>query len=201
MNKKMKTETYNCKLEDKTVLKELARKLGLNRQVEKADKPFPVNPMTGIEYFTYATLCPKRTKIEEFDSELIPLDCLQAYEQALNSDCFSKFEVWTIDEMKIDDPLIVGWTKEKYDWERKVCLIARWGNELMPFPVMLADAKKYVQGIFDQKVEEMNIRLAKWRQFLSSDNISVAPSKEGTDSCRQLENYHLNHWIPELRES
>lgn len=168
----MQTEVIDYKVEEPTKLKTLATKLGLTKQAELLEKPFPVIPMTPVELFVYRVLCPKVTQLDEYDAEVIPIDVMEALEAAKESGNFHSFEVWSIEEHRVDDPVLVGRT-HKNSWETKFCIIGRWGNELLPFPVLLADVKKKVSDSLRAKQKDIVRRLEEWEDFIESDSESV----------------------------
>lgn len=197
----MQTEVFHQPIEDINLIKEIAQKLGLVKQVEKAEKPFPVIPMTPLEYFVYNTLCPTHTKLEEFEDELIPLDVLREVLRAKEEGNFSKFEVWTIDKVKHDDPVVVGYTKGKYSWEQVPCLIARWGNELLPFNVLLPDAKRIAWDNIQRVKRIFKTRLEEIESFLTTDQTTFTGSFEASKNLRYVESYHLDNVFPSIQSN
>jgi hypothetical protein len=195
----MKTEIPHKEIEKEElgIIKKLAESLGLGRQAEKADCPFPVIPMQPIELFTYGVICRKRTKIEEYDAQLIPLDCLQAYKHAKDSGLFFKFEIWSVYEVSINDPVIVGYSGTEA-WNEKPCIIARWGNELLPLQVLIPEAKKIVADVVRKKKRLLKERLEDLEEFINTDSTTLKLSSDGVASLIDTSSYHINQIFPSI---
>lgn len=76
-------------------------------------------------------LCPRKEKIENYKASTIPLDVLREVHKCKEHGWYEEICVYYDD--KSPDPFVVGFTPDKYSWQRNKHLIARWGNELLPF--------------------------------------------------------------------
>lgn len=131
---------------------ELIERLGLSGQKklvsEKTATRQTFKRMTRVDELVFKTLFPESSRVEEFESEAMPLRVLEALETAKANNQFGRFEVWHSRTRK-DDPVLVGLTGEAnpQPWDAFYFnatgsfLIARWGEALEPFAKLLKDAK------------------------------------------------------------
>jgi hypothetical protein len=110
-------------------------KLGLIGQtkVVKAEKsPIPFLWMNQTLVKVFEELCPRKTKIEEYDKTPIPVEALSMVALSKNESYFDKIEVWYND--KNPDPALVGYKYTKgdsewnKDWYADKYLLARWSD-------------------------------------------------------------------------
>jgi hypothetical protein len=129
----------------------LLEELGLSGQQElvrpKAEKPAarcPYREMTQEEFFAYSVLCPKKVNITKYDASPIPLRVLQVAAHANSLEIFHELEVWDRENVELKDPVLVAYGKGD-SWNRKRYILARWGEVLETFSVLLkraVDAKR-----------------------------------------------------------
>ena len=104
--------------------------------------------MTEVEREVYSLLFPEKTRVELFDSEIIPVRVLELLKEATDSKMFVQFQVWHA-RTKKEDPVLVGVVGKPspQTWDQNYLmveahhLIARWGDALLPFDKLLAHAK------------------------------------------------------------
>jgi hypothetical protein len=111
--------------------------LGLEKQLKKAGKKEKVgNPYMKIDPRTervYRLLCPQRQLYTDYVSSTLPLEVLQEIHRCQENEWFPRIEVWYDD--KSPDPFLIGYDSKK--WEANKFLIARWGDELLPFEQLM----------------------------------------------------------------
>lgn len=132
---------------------DLINSLGLNGQMKLINTEtatrIAFRRMTEVEREVYGLLFPEVSKLEKFDSEIIPLRVLEIAREAKESGQFAKFEVWHARTRK-EDPLLVGivgdpspqpWDQDYISVKGRF-LIARWGEALIEFDKLREMAKK-----------------------------------------------------------
>jgi hypothetical protein len=121
---------------------ELINSLGLEGQRELLTESregvvrCPYRKMTQQEAWAYGVICPKVSPLKKFSDGPIPVRVLQVAAHA--NGLFDEVEVWSAKDADIKDPVLVGIKKKGYERER--FLLARWGDELLPFGEVLAGA-------------------------------------------------------------
>ncbi len=115
--------------------------LGLQRQLSKSGKVENVgNPYMKIDPRServYKMLCPVSISYKEYEASTLPLDVLQEIGRCENNGWFKHIQVWYDD--KSPDPFLVGYDYQDI-WNSNKYLIARWGDELLPFEQLIAKA-------------------------------------------------------------
>lgn len=152
---------------------ELIIKLGLEGQKTLLNTEtvtrLPYRQMTVDEMFTYSILCPRKSKLKEFSSEIIPVRVLQVAAHALECGFFTEIWVWSAEMASVKDPVLVGITKDKNtQWGGELhYLLARWGKELEPLEILFEKAKqmrlRYLKGKAATIIHEVNA----WAQGIS----------------------------------
>lgn len=119
---------------------QLCSNLELNQQLKKAGKIEKVgNPYVKLDPRTervFTMLCPARVAYRFYEVSTIPLEILQEMNRCKANEWFPKMEVWYDD--KSPDPFLIGYESKKLDSNKY--LIARWGNELLPFEQLMEKA-------------------------------------------------------------
>lgn len=99
--------------------------------------------MTSEQVFVFEQLFPQKTKVTDYAAGPIPVRVLQVV--AHGREMFDRVEVWhkRVNDPDLKDPLLVGVNKE-YSFETGYgrYLLARWGEALEPYPVLLELAAK-----------------------------------------------------------
>ena len=115
--------------DDVNEARELIEKLGLEGQSQflagEANEAFSYPALSREEVAVYRTLFPTRTKLQNFDEEMIPLRVLQEADRVGRLRPNYKLEVWH--SRTYTDPLLVAGTG---GWGDPWYLIARWGEAL-----------------------------------------------------------------------
>lgn len=121
-----------------------------------------------------ATLCPQQTKLEEYSSEVIPLEVLQVIAKAkalTGEQGFERFLVCHPEDAMIPDPFVIGIRKHAvpgHTWTNSVeYLIARWGEHLDTWEKMYDKARKIA-------TEQRKAQLRKIRAKLDVAEASTA---------------------------
>lgn len=131
----------------------------------------PYREITKEEDFVYRTLLPARTLASSYKAEPIPLRVLQIMAHASALGIFHKFEIWHREGVATKDPVLVGYIKESdRSWADGTCyILARWGEVLEAFPVLLKKANEIAR----------EVRLGKLKRI----ELQVRADIEATKSC------------------
>jgi hypothetical protein len=119
---------------------QLCTALELKQQLKKIGKAEKIAiPYTRLDPRTervYEMLCPRRELYTEYKAGTLPLDVLQEIHRCKKNEWFPVIAVWYDD--KSPDPFLIGYDSKKDDANK--FLIARWGDELLPFEQLVAKA-------------------------------------------------------------
>lgn len=102
--------------------------------------PFPV--MRKSDENMWSMICPTRSKLEDYNREVVPVRVLEVIELVQKNDLFEELSIW-YDE-QAPDPILVG-TKtldSQYPHTKTRYLLARWSNELRPLSEIREEAKQ-----------------------------------------------------------
>jgi hypothetical protein len=112
-------------------LKQQLKKIG---KVEKIANPYMrLDPRTER---VYEMLCPRKEIYTDYKAGTLPLEVLQEIHRCKKNEWFPVIAVWYDD--KSPDPFLIGYDSKKD--EANKYLIARWGDELLPFEQLMAKA-------------------------------------------------------------
>lgn len=98
----------------------------------------------------FQTLCPTRAEVNKYDKSAIPLDVLSHVALCKQEGYFSKLEIWY--DNKSPDPVLVGHLTDKYN--SAMHLIARWGDEVIPYEQLLEKAVHRYTNAFILSAQE-----------------------------------------------
>ena len=84
----------------------------------------------------FQTLCPTVADVYKYDKSVIPIDVLSHIALCKQEGYFSKLEIWY--DNKSPDPVLVGHLTGGYS--SPMHLIARWGDEVIPYELLLEKA-------------------------------------------------------------
>ena len=158
----MKVETFECTetaaepIEASEEAVSLIESLGLEGQRSLVcpnedagrDTRCPYREMTTEEQFVYGLLCPKKFELAKYAASPIPLRVLQVASHANSLGFFDEVQVWDKENVLDLDPVLVGVKhKDGQSWNRVYYILARWGEELETFAVLM---KRMVQRKRDQ---------------------------------------------------
>lgn len=164
----MQVETFECQetasepIEATEEALELIEQLELSGQKELVSRDegdharrSPYRKMRADERFVYKTICPKRTQLEKYKDGPIPLRVLQIAAHAKSLGLFRHFHVWSQEDSQVKDPVLVA-SNNEYDWqERDEHILARWGDELESFPVLLKRAAEQARSALVQQARKL----------------------------------------------
>lgn len=118
---------------------QLCTGLGLEKQLKKIGKVEKVaNPYMKLDHRSeriFQMLCPRREPYTEYGAGTLPLDIVQEIDRCKKNGWFPVMEIWYDD--KSPDPFLIGADSKR--WDNKF-LIARWGEELLPFEQLVEKA-------------------------------------------------------------
>ena len=121
----------------------------------------PYRKIRADERFVYKTLCPQENKLEAYDASPIPLRILQIASHAQSLEQFKQLYVWHQLETVEKDPVLIAATGGQYEWDRgDEFILARWGEELESFPVLLKRACDKVRHALTQQAEKLVVTVA-----------------------------------------
>lgn len=112
----------------------ICEELGLDGQKALAEKspelkPPPYRAIDPKTSRIIRALCPAKSKVADFSVSTIPLDILQEIKKCITNGWYH--ELWVCYDDKSPDPFLVG--RINSSWGSPYHLIARWGDELLPF--------------------------------------------------------------------
>ena len=151
-------------------------------------KRVPYRQINADERFVYKMLCPKDYPLEEYNRSSIPLRVLQVLEHARGLCFFDNFVIWDRDEAQVKDPVLIGLGGSSNTWDRKEYIIARWGDELETFSILLKRA-------INQKREQM-IHAAKSVVMRSEHIVREAESLSSEQLIKLGQDLGPNIYIP-----
>lgn len=197
----MQVETFECQetaaepIEAAEEAIALIEKMGLEgqlalvkpRQGDERGTRMPYREMTGEERFVYGVHCPEQIALSKYNATPIPLRVLQVAAHAKECGMFDHIYVWDRASVAVKDPVLVGY-KGKYDWSPdKVFILARWGEVLESFPILLRDAIK-----------------AKREQIAQAYRSIAQKAKAKADGTEEMTDAELTRkqsmWLPSLSE-
>lgn len=119
----------------------ICQELGLYKQLQKAGKVEKVgNPYQKVDPRServFKMLCPVSVNYKLYEASTLPLDVLQEISRCEKNGWFKHINVWYDD--KSPDPFLIGYD-HKDEWQGNKFLIARWGDELLPFEQLVTKA-------------------------------------------------------------
>jgi hypothetical protein len=119
---------------------QLCTGLDLKQQLKKIGKVERIaNPYMKLDPRTervYEMLCPQKELYTAYKASTLPLDVLQEIQRCKKNEWFPAIAVWYDD--KSPDPFLIGYDSKKADANK--FLIARWGDELLPFEQLMERA-------------------------------------------------------------
>lgn len=125
--------------EHATEWEQLCSGLGLRNQLKKIGKAEKIaNPYLKLDQRTervYQMLCPRKELYTDYGAGTLPLDVVQEIHRCKQNGWFVQMEIWYDD--KSPDPFLIGYDNKKMG---NKFLIARWGDELLPFEQLVAKA-------------------------------------------------------------
>ena len=151
----MQVETYECQetasepIEASEEAIRIITELGLEGQQElltpvRENKPVGRNPYpeaNAEQIFVFRVLCPKSYTVKKYNRTPIPLRVLQVAAHAISLEMFKEVVVWDATDPAEKDPVLVGTMKNPArSWDDKFFLLARWGDVLESWPILLKRA-------------------------------------------------------------
>lgn len=142
---------------------ELIEKLGLEGQKTLLNTDtttrVPYRRMQKDEDFCYRMLCPKKSKLEDFKSEMIPVRVLQVAAYAKELGVFKRIEVWHPEYASVKDPVLVGVMTPEVGYGEHEYILARWAKELIPVSELLPEAFKLWRGKAKSAIHKIRAEL------------------------------------------
>jgi hypothetical protein len=182
----MQVETFECQetaaepIEAAEEAIAIIEQLGLSGQkslISAGDKlatRCPYRQMRRDEDFAYGVLCPEKTRLCDYDASPVPLRVLQIAAHAQSLEMFTDLRVWHAKETAEKDPVLVGVAKHPTrSWDSTTYILARWGEELESWPVLLRRAldKKREQITEAYRAIEAKVRNARAAEEMTADEL------------------------------
>lgn len=134
---------------------QLCTDLGLEIQLTRSGKIEKVgNPYMKVDPRServYEMLCPVKVGYKDYAATTLPLEVLQELKRCEDNKWFYKIEVWYDD--RSPDPFAIG--VETKEWNSPKFLIARWGDELLPFEQLIAKAIARFRNAYNKALEAL----------------------------------------------
>lgn len=139
------------------------------------DQRCPYREITAEERFVYLTLCPKESSLKNYSASPIPLRVLQIAAHANGLGMFNRLVVWDRESVAVKDPVLVAMTGE-YEWStnNKTFILARWGEELETFAVLL---KRACEGARERLTTEANSLARRVAGLTDAEIIAAGPNR------------------------
>ncbi len=170
------TETASEPIEASEEAISLINELGLDGQQDlicktktNHDTRAQYREMTVEEFNVYKTLCPTAMKIGKYKAAPIPLRVLQIASHA--KQCFpgSELYVWDRESMVIKDPVLVLEVVVGYSVKTRY-ILARWGEELETFVVLLKRAASVAR---EQLIQSAKSMLSEFEQSSDAELLKI----------------------------
>jgi hypothetical protein len=113
----------------------------------------PYRLIKADEKLVYQTLCPKETRLEQFEDCPIPLRVLQIISHAKQFDTLKAFWIWSA-QGEIKDPVLLAATEDKNYRSGQTYILARWADELDSFEALKQKALKLLKASYRTKIEQ-----------------------------------------------
>lgn len=165
--------------------KQLAEELGMEGQLKLikpkseggSDKnPSPYIHMNKKAERVFAVLCPEVVDYKKYDKSTIPREVLKEIALAEKEQYFDKICIWYDDASP--DPVVVGYIKHgSYDYIKH--MIARFGDEILPFEVLeskaIARMKKRMSDKLNAALNGIDMTLDEYfnPKTYGSDSITI----------------------------
>lgn len=105
-----------------------------------------------------SVLCPRKVLAKDYKASTIPLDVLKEISKASAGGWYSK--IWICYDDVSDDPFVIGLLNNSVSFNGNLHMIARWGNEILPFEILEKKAiermKKAVKSSYRNLKKEID---------------------------------------------
>lgn len=119
------------------------------------DKPSIYINMNASLCHVFKVLCPRKVDYKEYDKSTIPLEVLKEIALCVHEKYFHKISIWYDD--REPDPIVVGHISGSSS--SPLHLIARWGDEILPFEELRIKAKNRLTSSVKRQYELMGTEL------------------------------------------
>lgn len=133
----------------------------------------PYRKIRRDESFVYKRLCPRSTRLEEFSDCPIPLRVLQIAAHAKQFDVLKAFWIWSA-EGKVKDPVLIACTEEATYQKGDTFILARWGDVLDSWPLLVEKAVELWRQKCRAKFAEIKGSVAKDEAVLEAADLDKA---------------------------
>lgn len=106
-------------------------------------KRVPYPKMTKEQKAVIKAICPKESNLSDYSDQAIPLRVLQVAAHA--NEMFDRILVWHPENADEKDPYLIGRNGEGWG-DKEYYMLARWGEELLPWSEMTSKAAKILRG-------------------------------------------------------
>lgn len=150
---------------DKDAYLKLAEECGLEgqKQIFVKEGTIPFQRLSENEKRVWEAYCPGRFKAKEYKETVIPMRVLGLIKVCTERQYFQRIEIWTEHENN-PDPIVIGIVGNNDYNTKAVYLIARWGQSLESWPLVVKSASEKWMAASKAKLEktvaEANMNLA-----------------------------------------
>lgn len=140
--------------------KKEVEKLGLNGQqkmIQRDNNPSVYILMNQSLKAIFSILCPSTVEYKNYDKSTIPLEVLREIALCEKEGYFAKIYIWW-DDVQLD-PIVVG--KVTTDYSSPLHIIARWGDEVLPFEELKVKAQNRYLETIQQEHKELESQLVR----------------------------------------
>jgi hypothetical protein len=132
--------------ENKILELELEGQVSLTQNSQKSSAS-PYTHMNEHIKNVFEVLCPTKVKVEKYNKTQIPIDVLSHLALCKQEGYFTKMEIW-YDNIN-PDPILVGYITDSYS-SSIIHLVARWGDEIVPFELLVDKAVARLTKVYKQ---------------------------------------------------
>ena len=144
----------------------LETQLSLTRNDSSAGPPYlKVDPKTER---IIMTLCPRKVKLSEYKESTIPTEVLKEAKRCKDNGWYD--ELYVAYDDRSPDPFLLGKIKHpQYDWLSTYHMIARWGDELLPWEQLEQKAVARMKDSYKKALERLRNECATRLQDVEGD--------------------------------
>jgi hypothetical protein len=138
----------------------ICKELGLDGQVKLSEKspelkPPPYRAIDPKTERIIRTLCPEKMSVEDYSVSAIPFDIVQEIKKCVDNEWYRRLYIFF--DNKSPDPFLVG--RLTADWNSPWHLIARWGDELLPFEELELKAVNRLMNEAKEALSDMKSKM------------------------------------------
>lgn len=161
----MNVETFETTVEKHPEACEEAKRIieemglaGQQSTVGETGARLPYRQLRADEHIVYRELLPCIEDVKAYQADSIPLRVLQVLAHAQTLGIFEGYRVWHAGNPAMKDPVLVGYMQKEAWNTEKHYILARWGDELEEFPILLRRAAEIRMARAKEEVRKIIAR-------------------------------------------